>query len=355
MDISIQLQKQLIDATKQRQTLHIIGNNSKAFYGCSSGNEDKASPLHVTDHNGIIDYQPAELTITARTGTLLRDIINLLEEHQQMLPFEPPTFNDNATLGGCIATALAGPRRPWTGPVRDYVIGAHILTGDGRDIRLGSKVMKNVAGYDLFRPMAGALGTLGLILDVTLKLLPRPEQEITLCMMTDTRNMQKLLHKWRRHSMPLSAASFFQGQLFIRLSGAASSIDDAMNKLPSEMKRSANDHWHKLNEQQLGFFDSGSPLYRLVVPAGVPYDTFNGEYLADWGGALRWIKTSLSFGEIQKHAAGLGGTASVYRNGKQSEDVFSPLPDGLFELHKRIKKVMDPAGILNPGRLYRNL
>mgnify|MGYP001812610956 FL=1 len=357
MDISKQLQKQLIDATHRRQKLNIIGNNSKAFYGCANSNssEENIAPLHVTDHNGIIDYQPAELTITARTGTLLKDIISLLEEHQQMLPFEPPTFNDNATLGGCIATALAGPRRPWTGPVRDYVIGAHILTGDGMDIRLGSKVMKNVAGYDLFRPMSGALGTLGLILDVTVKLLPRPEHEVTLGMMTDTKNMQHLLHKWSRRSMPLSAASFFQGQAFIRLSGAASSIEDAMNKLPPEMKQTATDYWHKLNEQQLSFFDSSSPIYRLVVPASAPYDTFTAECLVDWGGALRWIKTSLPFSEVQNHAAGLGGTASVYRNGRKNEDVFSPLPDGLFELHKRIKKVLDPAGILNPGRLYRNL
>ena len=354
MDISKQLQKQIIDAARHSQSLQIIGNNSKAFYGRDTTHE-QATSLHITDHNGILDYQPTELTITARAGTPIDDIISLLAEHQQMLPFEPPCFDNRATLGGCIATALAGPRRPWTGAVRDYVIGAHILTGDGKDIRLGGKVMKNVAGYDLFRPMAGALGTLGVMLDITLKLLPLPEHEVSFSMSTDNKKMQGLLSKWRSRSVPLSAASFYQQQLFIRLSGSASSIDDAINHLPSEMKETVTDYWINLNEQQLGFFDDSSPLYRLVVPANAPYDTFAGECLADWAGALRWIKTSLSFTELQKHATELGGTASVYRNGRKGEDVFSPLSDSMLELHKRIKKVMDPVGILNPGRLYRNL
>ncbi len=354
MDISKNLQQKISDAAKNAQSLQIIGNNSKAFYGCDISNTD-AIPLHVADHNGILDYQPGELTITARAGTPIKDIIDLLAEHGQMLPFEPPCFNNRATLGGCIATALAGPRRPWTGAVRDYVIGTRILTGIGKEIRLGGKVMKNVAGYDLFRPMAGALGTLGLMLDITVKLLPLPEHEISFTILSDNKDMHRILHDWRNCSLPLSAASFYQGQLSIRLSGSASSIDDAMSKLPSSRKETSNDYWQKLNEQQLSFFDDDSPIYRLVVPANAAYDTFDGECLADWGGALRWIKSSLSFDEVQKHAAELGGTASVYRNSKQDEDVFSPLADGLFELHKRIKKVMDPAGILNPGRLYLNL
>ena len=354
MDISKALQQQISDAAKNAQSLQIIGNNSKAFYGCDVSSTD-AIPLHVADHKGVLDYQPSELTITARAGTPIKDIIDLLAEHGQMLPFEPPCFDNRATLGGCIATALSGPRRPWTGPVRDYVIGTRILTGDGKEIRLGGKVMKNVAGYDLFRPMAGALGTLGLILDITVKLLPLPEHEISFAITSDNNNIQPRLHDWRRCSLPLSAASFYQGQLSIRLSGSASSIDDAMSKLPSARKETSNDYWKILNEQQLSFFDDDSPLYRLVVPTNAAYDTFDGECLTDWGGALRWIKSSLSFEDVQKHAAELGGTALVYRHSKQGEDVFSPIADGLFELHKRIKKVMDPAGILNPGRLYRNL
>ncbi|MCK5359849.1 MAG: glycolate oxidase subunit GlcE, partial [Gammaproteobacteria bacterium] len=298
MDISKQLQQTIADAFHHRQPLQIIGNNTRAFYGRNTRSEN-AKELHVTDHNGILDYQPTELTITARAGTPVKEIVDVLAGHKQMLAFEPPGFDNRATFGGCIATALAGPRRPWTGSVRDYVIGTRILTGDARVIRLGGKVMKNVAGYDLFRPMAGSLGTLGVMLDITVKLLPLPEQEISFIISTDQENMHSLLQQWRRSSLPLSAASFYQGQLSIRLSGSASAIDDAINKLPADRKEIANNYWQILNEQQLEFFDDDTPLYRLVVPANAAYGTFNGECLADWGGALRWVKTPLSFDQVQ--------------------------------------------------------
>ena len=215
--------------------------------------------------------------------------------------------------------------------------------------------MKIVAGYDLFRPMAGALGTLGLMLDITLKLVPLPEREVCYYMLTDTNNMTQILRDLRSRSMPVSGASYHQGQFLLRLSGSMSSIDDATNYLPAEMKETDIVYWQDLNEHRLSFFDDSSPLYRLVVPANAPYDTISGECIVDWGGALRWIKTPLQFGELQQHAGDLGGSASIYRNGTHGEEVFSPLPDQLLDLHTRIKKVMDPAGILNPGRLYRDL
>ena len=354
MDISSQLQQQIINAAQTRQALQIIGNNSKAFYGCIT-DDDSATPLFVSEHSGIIDYQPSELTITARAGTALKEIIELLAEHRQMLAFEPPTFDGKASLGGCIATAMAGPRRPWTGSVRDYLIGMRLLTGDGKDIRVGGKVMKNVAGYDLFRPMAGALGTLGIMLDITLKLLPLPEAEASFSMKLEPAAMQGILRDRRHASMPISAASYNDGTLNIRLSGSAASIDDAINKLPTDAQEISAGYWQKLNEHKLSFFDDPAPLYRMVVPGNAPCDFIAGETLIDWAGALRWIKTSAAFSEVQNHAAALGGTASVYRNGHKNEDVFSHMPDPLFALHERIKGIMDPVGILNPGRLYRAL
>ncbi|GMR06337.1 MAG: glycolate oxidase subunit GlcE [Gammaproteobacteria bacterium] len=354
MDISQQLQQQIIDAAQNRQALQIIGNNSKAFYGCAIDDENTL-PLVVSEHSSIIDYQPSELTITARAGTPLIEIIELLAEHGQMLAFEPPAFDGKASLGGCIATALAGPRRPWTGSVRDYVIGMRVLTGDGKDIRVGGRVMKNVAGYDLFRPMAGALGTLGVMLDITLKLLPLPERETSFSMKMDTAPMQGMLRDWGYASMPLSASSYYNGMLSVRLSGSTAAINAALCKLPSDMQEISNDYWHKLNEHKLPFFDNPTPLYRLVVPGYAPCVSLAGETLIDWAGALRWIKTSSTFREVQSQVAALGGTASVYRNGLRNEDVFSPLSGPLLALHKRIKDVMDPVGILNPGRLYREL
>ncbi len=354
MDISQQLQQQIIDASQSRQALQIIGNNSKEFYGCAIDIENTL-PLNIAEHSGVIDYQPSELTITAPAGTPLIEIIELLADHGQMLAFEPPTFDGKASLGGCIATALAGPRRPWTGSVRDYVIGSRVLSGDGRDVRFGSKVMKNVAGYDLFRPMAGALGTLGVMLDITLKLLPKPEHELSFSMETGAAEMRILLRDWGYASMPLSASSYHDEELSIRLSGSAASIDAATGRLPSAMKEIATDYWLKVNEHKLPFFDDPAPLYRLLVPANTPCGLIEGESLIDWAGALYWIKTSTSLSELQNHASDLGGTVSVYRNGLRDDDIFMPLPDPLLALHKRIKNIMDPSGILNPGRLYREL
>lgn len=352
MDISAQLQEQILDAVNDGSALQITGGNSKAFYGREAAG---ATPLPVAEHTGILDYQPTELTITARAGTPLAEINLLLQEHGQMLPFEPPTFDGRATLGGTVAAAMSGPRRPWTGAVRDYVIGIHLLTGSGKHIRLGGKVMKNVAGYDLFRPMSGALGTLGLMLDITVKLLPLPETEASFCLAMDIPDMQHSLREWTYSSLPLSAAMFDGGKLYIRLSGSVTAIADAISKLPAAAEKCDNALWQQLNEQQLSFFDHSSPLYRLVVPLNAPCHTVEGDMLLDWGGALCWLKTPLGYDEVKKQAAALGGTATVYRNGNRTEDVFSPLPAGVFALHKRIKQVMDPHGILNPGRLYRDL
>lgn len=352
MDISAQLQQQILDAVSDNTALQITGGNSKAFYGRDT---TQATPLPVAEHTGILDYQPTELTLTARAGTPLSEIIRLLQEQGQMLPFEPPTFGDRATLGGTVAAAMSGPRRPWTGAVRDYVIGIHLLTGSGKHIRLGGKVMKNVAGYDLFRPMCGALGTLGVMLDITLKLLPLPEAETSFCLAMDESSMQSSLRDWTYKSLPLSAAMYATGKLYIRLSGSSIAVADATDKLPTAAEKCSNQIWQQLNEQQLSFFDDSGPLYRLVVPADAPCHTLAGDVLLDWGGALRWLKSPLSYDEVKQQAIALGGTAAVYRNGSRTDDVFSPLPTGVLELHKRIKKVMDPHGILNPGRLYRDL
>jgi glycolate oxidase FAD binding subunit len=351
MDIAKQIQQQLIDASSNKQPLQIIGNGSKSFYGRSAAGD----PLQVKEHTGIIDYQPDELTITARAGTPLSEINDLITDHGQMLPFEPPTFSGSATLGGCIASGLAGPRRPWTGATRDYVIGIRLLTGDGRDIRLGGKVMKNVAGYDLFRPMTGALGTLGVMLEITLKLLPLPEHEISFRIDAGEQEMVRLLHDWTYASLPLSAASHSCGKFNIRLSGTRSSIDDSITKLPADREDLSPDYWQQLNEQQLDFFTGNEALYRFVVPANAPATNTPGDSMLDWGGALRWQKSTLPFDEVQHIATKLGGSVALYRNGNRDKEVFPALPENLFTLHQRIKQVLDPAGILNPGRLYRDL
>jgi glycolate oxidase FAD binding subunit len=351
MDIAADIQAQILEAAAKGEVLKIIGNGSKTFLGRTI----TGKPLRLADYSGILDYQPDELTISARAGTPLTEIIELLSSHRQMLPFEPATFDGRATLGGCIAAASAGPRRPWTGAARDYVIGMRVLTGEGKDIRLGGKVMKNVAGYDLFRPMVGALGTLGAMLEITLKLLPLPEAEKSFSIEASLEEMQQLLHQWTYASYPVSAAVLDNGVLRIRLSGAVQAVEHCAGKLPDGMQEIDAQYWQQLNEQKLPFFDDDLPLYRMVLPASAPMTDFDSDGILDWGGALRWVKTDRSFDDVQASAVAAGGSASCYRNGDREEEVFAPLNPTLFALHKRIKKVMDPPGILNPGRLYRNL
>ncbi len=354
MDIAEQLQQQLIDATRSNRGLQIIGNDTKSFYGRKI-DESTTDSLAITEHRGITDYQPTELTLTARAGSSLAEIIQSLAEQKQMLAFEPPTFEGKASLGGCIATALAGPRRPWAGSVRDALTGVRVLTGDGRDVRFGGSVMKNVAGYDLFRPMAGALGTLGVMLDITLRVIPAPEAEQSFSMQIESTEMQELMHDWRLASMPLSALSYTENTLRVRLSGSAGLLDASISRLPVEMTELSAEYWQELNEHRLSFFVGSDPLYRLVLPVDADCGTMQGETLIDWAGALCWLKSSSSFSEVRDAAKAAGGTATIYRNSHDEDEVFMPLPDPLLDLHKRIKQVMDPAGILNPGKLYSEL
>jgi glycolate oxidase FAD binding subunit len=351
MDRSADLQEQLVAAVTSKTPLNVTGGNSKAFYG----RRPSGDVLDAKDNTGIIDYQPGELTLTARGGTPLTEIHAALEENGQMLPFEPPAYTAHATLAGAIACGLAGPRRPWTGAVRDYLLGVRILTGTGKDLRIGSPVMKNVAGYDLFRPMAGAMGTLGVLLEIILKVLPAPLAEQTLAIRCSRTEAAGWLTDWQRASLPLSAACHVADTLTIRLSGPEPAIVAGRNRLGREYQHVENDFWHQLNEQRLPFFAHHAPLYRINVPAMACLPEQAGQWLVEQAGQQRWLFSDLPLEEVQAMAAAVGGHACVFRNGDRDADVFHPLPDALMTLHRRIRQVLDPHRILNPGRLYREL
>jgi len=347
-DASVLLRERVLAAIADQTSVDIVGNGSKAFYGRPTQGE----PLSVAEHRGIINYEPTELFITARCGTRLADIEAVLAEHGQMLAFEPPHFGSDATLGGAVATGLSGPRRPYAGAVRDVVLGTKLLNGHGEILKFGGEVMKNVAGFDVSRLMVGALGTLGVVLDISMKVLPQPEADITLifAMTTDTALLQ--MNRWAGQNWPISAACFDGEAVRIRLSGAETAIAAAQLKLGGDIlpDNEAASFWADVREQRLGFFQGETTLWRLSLASATAQPNLPGTWFIDWGGALRWLKSDQPVETIFQAAHVRGGYACRFRSPLGGE--FQPLSKGLWRLHRNIKLAFDPHGIFNVGRLY---
>ncbi len=333
-----QAQSHLAVATQQ--PLRIQGSGSKAFYG----NSVTGNLLDTRSYTGVVAYQPRELVLTARTGTALATIEALLAGQNQCLPFEPPHFGAGATLGGCVAAGLSGPARAYTGAVRDYVLGVRMLDGQGRDLRFGGTVMKNVAGYDVARLMAGSLGTLGVITEVSLKVLPQAAHWATVQLECKQAAAITRLNQLAGQALPLSASSWHDGQLWLRLAGAVSAVSAAQQRLGGEVL--AGDVWQALREQTLGFF-AQTPLWRLAVRATAPVCEL-GECLLEWGGGLRWLVTQAPAATVRAWAQQHGGHATLWRGVAPDDGVFTPLSPALAALQQRIKAAFDPAKICNP-------
>ncbi len=342
-----QFSEAIKQASERRRPVRIRGSGSKDFYG----GVPKGEVLDTTRYTGIVDYAPEELVLTARAGTPLKEIEAALAERGQMLPFEPPHFGPHATLGGCVATGLSGPRRASLGAVRDFVLGVQILDGQGEPLRFGGQVMKNVAGYDVSRLMAGSLGTLGLILEVSLKVLPKPKSEATLQFeLNETQALEKM-NRWAGEPLPISATCYHDHVLTIRLSGAQSAVRAAHAKLGGQMMLAGEDFWCGIREQTSHFFRDGMSLWRLSVPSTAAV-LVPGKQLIEWGGALRWVFTEGEPGAVRAVVEKAGGQATLFRSAKKPAAVFHPLPKPLLEVHQRMKRAFDPQGIFNPGRMY---
>ncbi len=339
------------NAAEAGTPLRLRAGGSKDFYGGPLEGE----VFDVSGYRGIVDYEPTELVVTARAGTPLRELEAALHERGQMLPFEPPHFGQQATLGGCVAAGLSGPRRATAGAVRDFVLGVRLLDGEGSDLRFGGQVMKNVAGYDISRFMAGALGTLGVLLEISLKVLPRPTEETTLRFSIDERDAIDKMNRWAGQPLPLSATCFLDGQLTVRLSGAASAVQAARTQLGGDDVAGADSFWHSVREHAHAFFRTDAPLWRLSVPSTTPPLTEFGPALIEWGGALRWVATDAESPFVRETARAAGGHATLFRAARKHAPVFSPLPPPLLALHERLKAAFDPHRVFNPRRLYETL
>ena len=345
------LQAKIYDALAQGTRLQIEGGGSKSFYGQTITGE----VLSTQRHRGIISYESTELVLTARGGTPLSEVETALARHNQMLPFEPPHFGEAATLGGTIACGFSGPRRPYVGAARDYVLGCRVLTGKGDVLHFGGEVMKNVAGYDVARLMTGAMGTLGVLLDISLKILPQPANEVTLGLTMSPDEALQAMNHWAGQPVPLSAAVHDGSSLMLRLSGAASAVAHAQQLIGGELLPNSGDYWRSIREHTHPFFNDTRPLWRLsLVPAHPPLK-LEGDTLLDWGGAQRWMLSNES-PEVIRHAVEeAGGHATLFRPHEVNTDIFQPLPGSLKQLHQRLKHAFDPDGILNPGRMYPDM
>ena len=350
-------QERVRAAAREREPLCIRGGGSKDWYGGAHGGATPGTILDTRDYAGIVDYEPTELVITARCGTPLAEIEALLAQHNQMLAFEPPYFGASATVGGTVAAGLSGPRRASSGATRDFVLGARLLDGKGDVLAFGGKVMKNVAGYDVSRMLAGSMGTLGLLLEVSLKVLPRPFAEATLRFEMSEIDAIRRLNEWGGLPLPLSGSAWCDGVLVLRLSGAEAAVDAAMRLLGGETvpHPDAAAFWSDMREQRHVFFLGSEPLWRLSVPSTTGALVLGGDQLIEWGGAQRWLRAggdTATAGAIRRTVQACGGHATLFRGGDKGSGVFQPLAPALARIHARMKDAFDPAHIFNPGRLY---
>ncbi|TFW35539.1 glycolate oxidase subunit GlcE [Massilia horti] len=343
--------EQVLAASRDQRALRIRGGGTKDWYG----QRLEGDILDTRSYAGIVDYEPTELVITARAGTPLSEVEAVLAEHDQMLAFEPPHFGEGATLGGTIAAGLSGPRRASVGAVRDFVLGAKIMDGKGDVLTFGGQVMKNVAGYDVSRLMAGSLGTLALLLEVSVKVLPRAYRETSLRFEIGAMDSIRKLNEWGGQPLPISASCWDDGVLMLRLSGAQAAVDAAVKSLGGEEVIDASAFWTALREQRHPFFAGEGALWRLSVPSVTGAMVLEGEQLIEWGGAQRWLRAAAdgqSAQEIRRTVAARGGHAVLFRGGDKSVGVFHPLAPALLRIHERMKAAFDPSHIFNPGRMY---
>lgn len=350
VDASGQLLEQVLEALATRSPMRIQGSDSKAHLG----RPVIGQALDTRVHRGIVSYDPTELVVTVRAGTPLAELEQALDEQGQWLPCEAPHLGHDATVGGMVAAGLSGPRRPWAGSVRDFVLGTRLITGHGKHLRFGGEVMKNVAGYDVSRLMAGSFGCLGVITEVSLKVLPKPRAVANLRLVTDGTAALRMLGEWGQQPLPLSAACHDGEALHLRLEGGEGSVASARDRLGCETVEAG--FWEALREQRLPFFADPRPLWRLSLPTAIPALALHGAQLMDWGGAQRWLKSEAPAEEIRRIVSQVGGHATCYSAGSECDDSpFHPLPALLKRYHLQLKAQMDPLGIFNPGRLYADL
>ncbi len=347
------LQARIRDAAARGTALRIRGGGTKDFYG----NPPRGELLDTTIHAGIVSYEPTELVVTARCGTPLAELEAAVAEKRQCLPFEPPHFGPDATVGGCVAAGLSGPARQSAGALRDFILGTALIDGRGRVLRFGGQVMKNVAGYDVSRLLAGSLGTLGVIAEASLKVLPCAPAALTLRREMPQALALESFNRWGGQPLPVTATAWHEGEAFVRLAGSEPALRAAATRLEGDRlpPDEAMTLWTSVKEQSHRFFAGQEPLWRIAVPSiAAPLD-LPGHQFIEWGGGLRWLRSAAAPEVIRAAARQVGGHATLFKAADKAPGAFAPLDPGVLRLHRALKAALDPAGILNPGRMYEAL
>ncbi|CAM5189635.1 Glycolate oxidase FAD binding subunit OS=Castellaniella defragrans OX=75697 GN=HNR28_000817 PE=4 SV=1 [Castellaniella defragrans] len=353
-----ELSEQVATARAAKRALRIRGGGTRAFYGNPWPVDQTAGWLDLSAYHGVVNYEPSELVLTARAGTRLSEIESLVAGEGQMLAFEPPRFGEGGTLGGCVATGLSGPRRMAAGAASDFVLGTRLLGADGNVLRFGGEVMKNVAGYDLSRLLAGSLGVLGALVEVSIKVVPRPRCEATRVLALGEEQALRQCLGWRAQPIPVSATAWVSdgegsGQLYVRLSGNESAVRQGVEHIGGQPLPDSEGEafWLSLRDQTHAFFQQ-RPLWRIVLPPQAPVLDL-GPTLHEWQGGLRWLAGPRDAEALRTRVQALGGSACLYQRGDVSPEVpaFHPLAPGVLQIHRRLKQEFDPAGIFNRHRL----
>ncbi len=340
------LAEKIQDAGEYRTSLHIRGGGSKQFF---TGQPKESDFIDCTAYNGIVSYEPSELVITVRAGTPLRSVESMLASKGQQFPFEPPAFSGQATIGGMIASGFSGPRRPYAGAVRDAILGLKIINGKGEVLEFGGQVIKNVAGYDISRLITGSFGTLGLILEASIKVVPKPKSEISLEQEVSAGDdLFKKIRAIRMETNNLTGLASDGEKIYCRIAGGERSVRSTAARIGGEISEDTEDFWRRLKDHDLDFFRSEEPLWRLSLPPATKNIDFGGSQVIDWGGALRWVKSSWSEDEMSTLAESAGGNAMLFRSPEKDSMQIESLSEDIESLHQRIRESFDPQSVFNP-------
>lgn len=347
-----QLCERVAKAADKKQPIRIVGGDTKNFYGGPL----EGDSVDLLKWSGVISYEPTELVISVKAGTLLSEVENILAENGQELAFEPPRFGKNSTIGGAIVAGLSGPSRLARGPVKDYILGCTLIDGRGQLLHFGGTVMKNVAGYDLSRIIPGSLGTLGVATDFSIKVMPKATAQATLKFEMDVNKAIRQVNQWLSSPIPINASAYMNNTLYIRLRGAKAAVDKAITKLKGEevTNEIAENLWNQIRDQKHHFFKTEGDLWRLSVPPTTADLAINGESLIEWGGGLRWLKPGeeITTELIRRFTERVGGHATLYKSStRKKSNVFHTPSYAMLSLQKRLKEQFDPAGIFNRNRM----
>lgn len=347
------LQSTLHQAIKNKQSLSIHGGDSKKFLIPHLSTDANTLPISLVEHQGIVSYEPTELVITVKSGTSLKQLITILDEHHQHLSFDPPLFSHESTVGGMIACGISGTSRPWKGLIRDHLLGCKILNGQGEIMQFGGQVFKNVAGFDLFRPQAGAWGTLGILLEVSLRVNPKPKQISYFSLVCSPIQALELMQQWQQKAHPITGLCWYDGKLFCRLAGFQSAIEHALSQLHALKETPESESfWQQLNAYQLPFMCpkgriTGS-VYKLYTQITTPLISNTTPLLIDWGGALRWYDKG-AFSSVRDNWHHYCAHYEKWSHSEKLKGIeYSPINPTVQRLQQRIRQSFDPQHLFNP-------